>query len=42
MSDRLRRTLPNAITVVRLLMATAFFMIIALKLSPNSADGRQW
>ena len=42
MSDRLRRTLPNAITVVRLMMATAFFMIIALKLSPNSADGRQW
>ena len=42
MSDRLRRTLPNAITVVRLLMATAFFTIIALKLSPNSADGRQW
>jgi CDP-diacylglycerol--glycerol-3-phosphate 3-phosphatidyltransferase len=42
MSDRLRRTLPNAITVVRLLMAAAFFAIIALKLSPNSADGRQW
>jgi hypothetical protein len=41
MSDRLRRTLPNAITVVRLLMAAAFFAIIALKLSPNSADGRQ-
>jgi len=42
MPDRLRRTLPNAITVVRLLMAAAFFAIIALKLSPNSADGRQW
>jgi CDP-diacylglycerol--glycerol-3-phosphate 3-phosphatidyltransferase len=42
MSDRLRRTLPNAITVVRLLMAAAFFAIIALKLSPNSAEGRQW
>lgn len=42
MPDAVRRLLPNAITVVRLGMAAAFFAIIALKLSPDSADGRQW
>lgn len=42
MPDGVRRLLPNAITVVRLGMAAAFFAIIALKLSPTSADGRQW
>jgi CDP-diacylglycerol--glycerol-3-phosphate 3-phosphatidyltransferase len=42
MPDGVRRLLPNAITVIRLGMATAFFAIIALKLSPDSADGRQW
>ena len=42
MSDGLRRSLPNAITVVRLVMAGAFFVIIATCLSPNSAVGRQW
>ena len=42
MSDEVRRILPNLITVVRLVMATAFFAIIALALSPTSAEGRQW
>jgi len=42
MPDGVRRLLPNAITVVRLGMAAAFFAIIALTLSPTSADGRQW
>ena len=42
MSDEMRRILPNLITVIRLVMATAFFAIIALALSPTSAEGRQW
>ena len=42
MPDGVRRLLPNAITVIRLAMAAAFFAIIALKLSPTSAEGRQW
>jgi hypothetical protein len=35
MSDEVRRILPNLITVIRLVMATAFFAIIALALSPT-------
>ena len=42
MSDEVRRILPNLITVVRLVMAAGFFAIIALALSPTSAEGRQW
>jgi CDP-diacylglycerol--glycerol-3-phosphate 3-phosphatidyltransferase len=38
----LRKTLPNAITVARLAMAAAFFVIIGTRLSPGSAEGRQW
>ncbi len=40
MSDPVRRTLPNAITVGRLLMATAFFAVIALGLSPDDPTNR--
>lgn len=42
MQSALQRSLPNAITAARLIMAAAFFVIIALKLSPTSAEGRQW
>lgn len=37
-----RRVLPNAITVARLVMATAFFVIVGTQLSPNDATDRQW
>ena len=42
MPGTLRKTLPNAITVARLAMAAAFFVIIGTRLSPGSAEGRQW
>ena len=40
MPDSVRRTLPNAITLGRLLLATAFFTVIALGLSPTDATDR--
>lgn len=40
MPDSVRRTLPNAITLGRLLLATAFFAVIALGLSPTDATDR--
>ena len=42
MPDGVRRLLPNLITLVRLGMAAAFFVIIATCLSPTDSSGRQW
>ena len=40
MPDSVRRILPNAITVARLVMAAAFFVIIAVGLSPTDPTNR--
>ena len=41
MTDRVRRTLPNAITVARLAMATGFFVIVGACLTPHGGSERQ-
>lgn len=41
MNPGLRRTIPNAITVARLIGSAAFFMVVALGLEPEDSTDRQ-
>lgn len=42
MNPILRRILPNAITMARLIGSAAFFAVVGFGLSPSDPTGRQW